>query len=245
MVGIGGGVPSKSNDIRLGDVVVSQPCNGQGGVTQWDFGKVESKGFRATGHLDKPPRALLDALTSVKTRHERPKRNFVKSHLSRIITDMDDESWEYQGQEHDILFDANYDHVAGTDNACDDEQASVQCDLLRAVQRKPRRVPEKPIIHYGTIASGDAVMKNGHERDRIGKAFGALCFEMEAAGLEDNFPCIVIRGIRDHSDSHKRKNWQRYSAASAAAFARELLENITPQNLEVAEAYSREPRNCT
>src|SRR5437667_4886809 len=32
MVGIGGGVPSGEADIRLGDVVVSQPCNGHGGV---------------------------------------------------------------------------------------------------------------------------------------------------------------------------------------------------------------------
>src|ERR1700722_65259 len=38
MVGIGGGVPG-TTDIRLGDVVVSQPQNGHGGVVQYDFGK--------------------------------------------------------------------------------------------------------------------------------------------------------------------------------------------------------------
>lgn len=32
MVGIGGGIPSKSHDIRLGDVVVSAPRDGEGGV---------------------------------------------------------------------------------------------------------------------------------------------------------------------------------------------------------------------
>lgn len=32
MVGIGGGVPGKNNDIRLGDVVVSKPVGQHGGV---------------------------------------------------------------------------------------------------------------------------------------------------------------------------------------------------------------------
>ncbi|KAF6844297.1 pfs domain-containing protein [Colletotrichum musicola] len=39
MVGIGGGAPSQKHDIRLGDVVVSSPGNGNGGVFQYDFGK--------------------------------------------------------------------------------------------------------------------------------------------------------------------------------------------------------------
>jgi hypothetical protein len=51
----------------------------------------------------------------------------------------------------------------------------------------------------------------------------ALCFEMEAAGLMDSFPCLVVRGICDYSDSHKNKEWQGYAAATAAAYAREVL----------------------
>jgi nucleoside phosphorylase len=39
MVGIGGGVPSDKQDIRLGDVVVSKPMNSSEGVIQYDFGK--------------------------------------------------------------------------------------------------------------------------------------------------------------------------------------------------------------
>ncbi|KAK2050877.1 hypothetical protein LY76DRAFT_529594, partial [Colletotrichum caudatum] len=30
-----------------------------------------------------------------------------------------------------------------------------------------------------------------------------ICFEMEAAGLMDKFPCLVIRGICDYADTHK------------------------------------------
>lgn len=41
MVGIGGGVPSRKADIRLGDVVVSTPTSAStfGGVVQYDYGK--------------------------------------------------------------------------------------------------------------------------------------------------------------------------------------------------------------
>ncbi|KAF9891451.1 hypothetical protein FE257_003917 [Aspergillus nanangensis] len=39
MVGIGGGVPSKNHDIRLGDVVVSKPVGKYSGVIQYDYGK--------------------------------------------------------------------------------------------------------------------------------------------------------------------------------------------------------------
>jgi nucleoside phosphorylase len=35
MVGIGGGVPSHKNDVRLGDVVVSMPAERHGGVVQY------------------------------------------------------------------------------------------------------------------------------------------------------------------------------------------------------------------
>ena len=44
MVGIGGGVPSKDSDIRLGDVVVSKPTGDFGGVVQYDFGKTVAQG---------------------------------------------------------------------------------------------------------------------------------------------------------------------------------------------------------
>ncbi|KAF2189338.1 hypothetical protein K469DRAFT_701979 [Zopfia rhizophila CBS 207.26] len=70
MVGVGGGVWSKKVDIRLGDVVVSQPEGTHGGVVQWDFGKMEKGGvFRRTGSLNKPPRPLLNAVQDIKIKH--------------------------------------------------------------------------------------------------------------------------------------------------------------------------------
>lgn len=78
-------------------------------------------------------------------------------------------------------------------------------------------------MHYGAIASGNQVMKDGKTRDRLAKKYGILCFEMEAAGLMNQLPCLVIRGISDYADSHKSKRWQGYAALTAAAYAKILL----------------------
>ena len=84
-------------------------------------------------------------------------------------------------------------------------------------------------IHYGTIASGNQVMKDAAERDRVsGELGGVLCFEMEAAGLMNSFPCLVIRGISDYADTHKNYKWQAHAAGTAAAYAKELLSVIPP-----------------
>ena len=80
---------------------------------------------------------------------------------------------------------------------------------------------------YGTIASGNQVIKDGLTRDRLSSELGGvLRFEMEAAGLMNSFPCLVIRGICDYADSHKNKRWQGYAAATAAACAKEVLSTI-------------------
>lgn len=49
----------------------------------------------------------------------------------------------------------------------------------------------------------------------------------------DNFPYLVVRGICDYADSHKTKDWQGYTAATAATFAKDLLSVMS-----VAQVYS-------
>jgi hypothetical protein len=100
------------------------------------------------------------------------------------------------------------------------------------MDREPRPL-EDPFIHYGLIASGDQIMRHGATRERLRKELDVLCFEMEAAGLMDDFPCLVVRGICDYADSHKNKRWQGYAAATAAAYAKELL-SVIPGNLLVS-----------
>jgi hypothetical protein len=90
----------------------------------------------------------------------------------------------------------------------------------------------KVVVHYGAIASGNQVMKDGVTRDRMSSELGSvLCFEMEAAGLMNSFPCLVILGICDYADSHKNKGWQPYAAATAAACAKELLSVIPESHI--------------
>ena len=126
------------------------------------------------------------------------------------------EDFDYPGSEHDQLFQANYGHKEG-------EVDCKQCDKGRLLNRVYRG---DPIIHYGLIGSANQVMRNGSTREKLRQEKGILCFEMESAGLMDNFPCLVIRGLCDYSDTHKNKLWQPYAAATAAAYAKELLEII-------------------
>ncbi|KAL6890875.1 hypothetical protein GGI43DRAFT_209340 [Trichoderma evansii] len=103
------------------------------------------------------------------------------------------------------------------------------------VLERPHRAIANPRIHYGKIASGNQVVKDGETRAKMAEELGIICFEMEAAGLHD-FPCLAIRGICDYSDSHKNKAWQKYSAAVAAAYAKELLSVIPTQQQRDTEA---------
>ena len=217
MVGIGGGVPSAENDIRLGDVVVSEPSGTFGGVVQYDYGKTISGGrFQRTGALNKPPQVLLTAITDLKADYMMG-INRIPKFLSEMVAKHPAmmSKFTYCGQRQDRLFQEEYDHL-GSRNICND------CDKSRLMAR-PSRVTNEPIVHYGLIASGNQVMKHGYTRDRLARELNILCFEMEAAGLMDHFPCLVIRGICDYADSHKNKQWQEYAAATAAAYAKELL----------------------
>ncbi|KAL1392128.1 pfs domain-containing protein [Phyllosticta capitalensis] len=226
MVGIGGGIPAPGNDIRLGDVIVSKPEGNVGGVVQYDLGKSTSHGFLRTGFLNGPPESLLRAVTSLRSDH-----NLVGTSIPDIIEDTSaklrasEHNYQYPGPERDHLFQTHYDHKTGLDCSA--------CDSAMRTGRIERQEPDMPKIHYGLIASGDRVMKNAAQREDLAAKLegdvGAkcLCFEMEAAGLMNSFPCLVIRGISDYSDSHKNNEWQPYAAMTAAAYAKELLGELS------------------
>lgn len=63
----------------------------------------------------------------------------------------------------------------------------------------------------------------GRTRERFRLESDVLCFEMEAAGLTNTFPCLVIRRICDGADSHKNKRWQEYAAGTVAAYAKKAF----------------------
>ena len=215
MVGIGGGVPSTESDIRLGDVVISQPLLQHGGVVQYDFGKTGAGGHKTrTGWLNAPPTVLLNAVSKLRALHYRGRSNFT-TYLS-IFDRLENFSRDTAGP--DVLFEATYNHIGGA--SCE------QCSKEKEVKRTPRK-DQEVVVHCGIIASGNQVIKDGITRDRISTELGGvMCFEMEAAGLMNDFSCLAIRGICDYADSHKNKKWQPYAAATAAACAKDILSVI-------------------
>ncbi|KAK5050967.1 hypothetical protein LTR84_003526 [Exophiala bonariae] len=217
LVGFGGGVPNIHNavDIRLGDVVVGS------GVVQYDMGKQTVKGFQRTGALKKPPSILLEAIQQLIARRELSESQ-IHEHQSSIVDRLPNEreKYSYPTTAKDLLFRSSYEHQGGA--TCND------CNVLQTVQRCDR-AHTRPYIHYGTIGSANKVVKNAFERDSLSRGdLNIICVEMEAAGVM-YFPYLVIRGICDYADSHKNDQWQPYAAATAAAYAKELLSVIQPQ----------------
>lgn len=238
MVGIGGGIPPK---VRLGDVVVSTPVDQFPGVVQWDFGKAKEGGFERTGALDNPPSSLLTALTKLETEQELS-GYMIPQYLEEL-----NEKWPRLATKYlrsdslkDVLFRVDYSHVdqsmADWDVVEDADEEDLGddccrfCDPTKIVKSKPRDMR----VHYGLVASGNQVIKDAARRDRLERDLGGnvLCVEMETAGLMNDFPCIVIRGICDYADSHKYKDWQEHAAAVAASFAKELLQYVQPNEVD-------------
>ncbi|KAH7008773.1 Pfs, NACHT and ankyrin domain protein [Ilyonectria destructans] len=210
--------------IRLGDIVVGTR------VMQHDLGKILGDGQIQPTAIPKIPHQLLGTVVStLRSKHE-----LEPSRVPSILRVKFEGHSEYgRPSSQDYLFCATYDHVAPT-LGCDG------CDHSKLVPRS-KRMMDDPLIHYGAIASGNQVMRSGTVRDNIARRVDVICFEMEAAGLMDILPCLPIRGICDYSDSHKNKEWQRYAAAAAAAYARELLAVLPVTEARAKAAYVLKP----
>jgi nucleoside phosphorylase len=255
MVGIGGGIPPK---VRLGDIVVSTPVDQYPGVVQWDMGKAEKGGnFKRTGALNNPPSALLTALAKLETKHEMHGSK-IHDYLEELGEKYPKLASKYTWSDSlkDPLFTPE-----SSDRPRSRWRAifSILLEMILALlgcllcwwvfapmdygaeqvtSTEPiegtRRRYENTRVHYGLIASGNQVVKDAELRDRLDKSLGGsvLCVEMEAAGLMNDFPCVVIRGICDYANSQKNKDWQEYAAAVAAAYTKELLQYVQPSDVD-------------
>lgn len=237
LVGIGGGVPQKHlfsqplKDVHLGDVVVGWPSHADGkpAVIYYDSGRSLMNGFQPTTHLNKPHMVLLKALPFVRTDHTMGNSNF-DTYLDRLQNHEEfGDQYKHPGLEHDLLFKSTYEHVGGYNSYC------VDCDKTNLVERSPRADSQRDkfVYHQGRIATGNSVIQDGRKRDSINDQHGdVFCIEMEAAGVDINSSCLVIRGISDYADSHKSDMWRSYAAGKAVVFARELLGNISPADVK-------------
>ena len=232
MVGIGGGAPSQKHDIRLGDIVVSASHDETGGVFQYDFNETaQGLSFCSTRFLNQPPTILRTAVNGLKALYER-KGHQLEGSIDNILEKNKKMRRKYGrlDPDRDRLYQSHVLHPLHDETSC---ARSCGNDPSKLIIRPERTEDEdNPAIHYGLIASANQVMKDALIRDQLTAEKDVLCFEMEAAGLMNHFPCLVIRGICDYADSHKTKEWQGYAAMAAAAYTKDLLCRIVPSQME-------------
>ncbi|KAN0077702.1 hypothetical protein V8E54_006006 [Elaphomyces granulatus] len=245
VVGICGAAPfgkQKSEDILLGDVVISE------GLIQYDLGRqfpnnTFMRKDTPRDNLPRPGPNLRAALAKLQTEQGRRSLQNKTSENLGILRQMLGDVVKYPRSTEDRLFKSTYRHKHhnpwectictnddGRDGVCDKaiemSCQQLKCDERELVLRARPIQSSNPVIHFGLVGSGDTVMKSGEDRDDIAARDGVIAFEMEGAGVWENFPgSLVIKGVCDYADSHKNKRWQGYAAATAAAVTKGFLEN--------------------
>ncbi|KAE8418203.1 hypothetical protein BDV36DRAFT_295425 [Aspergillus pseudocaelatus] len=249
VVGVCGGVPllpSSKTPIFLGDVIISNA------VVRYDYGRQYPDGFKRreglTYTLGRPNLEIRTLLSRLETSMA---RSDLQNDISQCleVLQRSDSCWQYPGNACDVLFDGSYHHKhhrlaasveclcfnsESPDRICQEAQKSscdsLECDENRIIRR--RSDTTRASIHIGTIASGDMVMKSGEHRDKLAKDDDVAGFDMEGAGVWDELPCIIIKGVCDYADSHKDKKWQAYAAATGASSAKAFLQYWSPASRE-------------
>ena len=253
LVGVCGGAPSAgTNELLLGDVVIGKM------VLQHDFGRQYHDKLipkdTANDSLSRPNKDIRSLIAIVESESGKERiRQGAARHLVSLqetaIRKQRQRNYHYLGFTEDNLFASAYRHKHRDPRVCalcsreeycaDAAQAScteLGCDKGQLVPRKrleskrnmEPEAAQTPEIFVGRISSGDSVMKSSEHRDQLAKEHQVVAFEMEGAGVWDELPCIVIKGICDYADSHKSKVWQPFAAATAAAVAKAMLERYTP-----------------
>ena len=240
VVGICGGAPSPPDyqEIFLGDVIISDS------VIEYDFGRQYPGGFQQKtavkdilGRPSQEIRSLLNGLRAENARNDFQSQ--IRGHLH--VLQQRGAKW-HRPYIKDILFNASYLHKHYSDApavcsclrsnspneicemALEEDCDSLGCDKNQAVRCQKTSENIQPSVYIGPIASADTVMKSGQYRDELVRKEKVIGFEMEGAGVWDNLPCIIIKGVCDYADSHKSKSWQAYAAATGASAAKAFLK---------------------
>ncbi|KAL6811185.1 hypothetical protein GGI42DRAFT_211644 [Trichoderma sp. SZMC 28013] len=221
LVGIAAGLPNLSRnpplDIRLGDVLVGLPVGDNAGIIDYELGKeTGTDGFQLlrAGHaLAKTAKVVRSAIGSIKLRGPNDLNDILQHYKMIEHKEHYFGTFADPGQDRDTLYQIN--------------GSGIESPVIR--ERRP--VSERIRVWYGSIGSGDKLMKNAQKRNELRDKYNIIGLEMEAAGTMDQIPVGVIRGVCDYGDEHKNDEWQPYAAAMAAAYARAVLAEIRPGNM--------------
>ncbi|KAJ5099348.1 purine and uridine phosphorylase, partial [Penicillium argentinense] len=215
--------------IFLGDIIVSSE------IVVYDLGRRLPGGFRRKEGVTDPAANIEVQAFMHKLRSKRG-RGTLLDRTNYHLKTLQKRTSDYRRPVRDRLFEPTYDHKHHSPTRCKKckrnehckESHEATCETLgcdsRKLIRRFRPSPSQIGIHFGRIASGDTVMKSGVDRDRIAAEDNVIAFEMEGAGICNNLPCIVVKGVCDYADSHKDKVWQKHTAGAAAACMKSLLE---------------------
>ncbi|KAL4780873.1 nucleoside phosphorylase domain-containing protein [Aspergillus varians] len=247
VVGACGALPilEDGREIILGDVIISDS------LYDYSLGRQYPDGFQATDGVQDLSWPLKRFVSELKTLNQlgELQKDLTENILQLQGKNSQYIDRSYPGVEKDILFDVHcrhkhYDHtrcicvhcqssfdpVCGaslisdcSDIGCQGPGVRRQRLLLVSEEKDSKKLGPKPLIHFGTVASGDALMKSGEHRNELAFVNNAIGFEMEGAGVWGTLPCLIIKGVSDYADSHKNKSWQPYAAATAAACAKAVL----------------------
>ncbi|KAK6495513.1 hypothetical protein TWF481_002562 [Arthrobotrys musiformis] len=233
LVGICGGAPGKgAESIMLGDVVVGKQ------VVHYDFGREHENGFQRKDNPEDRPSKQNSEIQSFIRKLEAGKGALEEKTYEHLAAMLESLSPEQIDDLQDNLYPPDCWHIHQNHKYCDGQRCKnceeicdsalkssceeLKCDQDALIRRGERK--QKPNIHFGWVASGDKVIKSAAVRDKIAEKEGIIAFDMEAAGVWDYLPCILIKGVSDYADSHKNGRWQEYAAIAAAACAKAILE---------------------
>jgi hypothetical protein len=204
-------------------MVVSKPHRRHGGLVQYDSGKATASGFKRTGTLNTPPTVLLNAVAIVRAKQIRGQGKLVEHPFK--LDSMPGFTREAAGPE--FLFEAEHEH-AGRAATCG------KCSTEPAVDREARR--QEIVVHHGNIALGNQVIKDAAMRDQLSKElYEMLCFEMEADGSMNSFPCFAVRDVCATTRTRTGiSGGRRMRRAQRQRTRRNVLSVISPEDVAKA-----------
>lgn len=254
----------KKQEIVLGDVIISTGViHADFGKQFCDGIVIEDSLKHSLGRPNLEIRSFLNQLSGMRASNQLQRDTL--TYLSQLHQKEGYDTYQYPGADKDKLYKETYRHKHQTptqcsicskctdsrDPICNDSRestcAKLHCDENMLVRRmrlqddnslsdaNPLKIV-KPLIHLGLIASASQTLRSAILRKKLFEERNVIAFEMEGAGVWDNFPTVVIKGVCNYADSHEAKGWQNYASATAAACMKAFLKQWSavdqPQDLQ-------------